>query len=157
MKRRPAQAVDTPRGVSPIEPTSANRYYTLAEANAMLPALTEVLRRLQVLGRQQGMVQGRIDEVATTVKSNGHHNPIEDAMVTQAGRALGEGLREGIQQLVDWGIELKELETGLVDFPARREGREVYLCWRLGESEVGYWHEMDTGFAGRMPVDELTV
>ena len=122
----------------------------------MLPALTEVLQRLQVQGRQQGMVQGRINEVARTVKSNGHHNPIEDAMVTQASRALSEGLREGIQQLVDWSIELKDLQTGLVDFPALREGREVYLCWQLGEPDVGYWHEIDTGFSGRMPVDELT-
>jgi hypothetical protein len=135
----------------------ADRYYTLAEANAMIPALTQVLQRLQAQGRQQGMVQGRITEVTRTVKSNGHHNPIEDAMVTQASRALGEGMREGIQQLVEWGIELKELQTGLVDFPAMREGREVYLCWRLGEEEIAYWHEMETGFDGRLPVDELTV
>jgi hypothetical protein len=135
----------------------ADRYYTLAEANAMLPALTEVLRRLQAQGRQQGMVQGRISEVANTVKSNGHHNPIEDAMVTQAARALSEQLREGIQQLIDWGIELKDVQSGLVDFPAMREGREVYLCWRLGEGDIAYWHEIETGFAGRMPVDELTV
>src|SRR5512138_3167102 len=96
----------------------ADRYYTLAEANAMLPALSTVLQRLQSQGRQQGMVQTRIAEVTQTVKSNGHHNPIEDAMVTQASRALGDSLRDGIQQLVDWGIQLKDLETGLVDFPA---------------------------------------
>jgi hypothetical protein len=135
----------------------ADRYYTLAEANAMLPALTVLLQRLQALGRQQGMVQTRTAEVTRTVKSNGHHNPIEDAMVTQAGRALGEALRDGVEQLVDWGIVLKDLESGLVDFPAMREDREVYLCWRLGEDEVRYWHEVDTGFAGRMPVDEMTV
>jgi hypothetical protein len=134
-----------------------DRYYTLAEANAMLPELTHVLQQLQAQGRQQAMVQGRIAEVTRTVKSNGHHNPIEDPMVTQASRTLSEGLRDGIQQLVEWGIELKDLQTGLVDFPARREDRDVYLCWRLGEDEVGYWHEIETGFDGRMPVDELTV
>jgi hypothetical protein len=77
-------------------------------------------------------------------------------MVTQASQALTEALRAGLQQLDDWDIELKDLSTGLVDFMARREGREVYLCWRLGEPEVGYWHELSTGFAGRLPVDENT-
>ena len=136
---------------------AADRYYTLAEANALLPSLTELLKLLQMQGRQQSMVQGRVAQVDNTVKSNGHHNPIEDAMVTQAARTLSEGLNEGIQQLVEWGIELKDLQTGLVDFPAMREGREVFLCWRLDEPEVGYWHEIETGFSGRLPVDELTV
>lgn len=132
------------------------RYYTLEEANLMLPQLTEVLKQLQGLGRQKGMVDGRITEVDQKVHSNGHHNPIEDPTVVQAAQALNEALRVNLRQLDDWEIELKDLSTGLVDFMAMREGREVYLCWRLGEAEVGYWHELTTGVAGRRPVDADT-
>jgi hypothetical protein len=133
------------------------KYYTLQEANLILPQLAELLGQLQALGRQKGMVDGRVSEVTTKVRGNGHHNPIEDPMVVQASQALAEALRAGFQQLDEWGIELKDLSTGLVDFMALREGREVYLCWRLGEPEVSYWHELSTGFAGRLPVDEDTV
>jgi hypothetical protein len=98
-----------------------------------------------------------VSEVTTTVKSNGHHNPIEDPTVVQASQALNEALRAGLRQLDDWDIELKDLSTGLIDFRAQREGREVYLCWKLGEPEVEYWHELDTGFAGRLPIDENTI
>ncbi|MEO5953647.1 MAG: DUF2203 domain-containing protein [Chloroflexia bacterium] len=133
------------------------RHYTLEEANLMLPELTVVLKHLQALGRQKGMVEGRVTEVEARVHSNGHHNPIEDATVVQASQALTDALRTNLRQLDEWDIELKDLSTGLIDFRALREGREVYLCWRLGEPEVGYWHELSTGVAGRRPVDADTV
>jgi hypothetical protein len=60
-----------------------------------------------------------------------------------------ERMREFVQELTALGVELKDFFTGLVDFPARRGGRDIYLCWKLGEAEVAYWHEMDAGFAGR--------
>jgi hypothetical protein len=132
-------------------------YYTVDEANEMLPQLTRLLVQLQAQARQHGMVQTRVDEVAVTVKSNGHHNPIEDPMVSHASRALTEAIQEGLAQLAEWGIELKDLSTGLIDFPALRDGRTVYLCWRLGEMKVGFWHELDTGFAGRLPLDERSL
>jgi hypothetical protein len=133
---------------------SQQRIYTLPQANAMLPELTRLLTRIQDQARQQAMVQGRVEEVEQKVKSNGHHNPIEDPMVTHASASLTQGLEANLEQLQEWGIELKDLQTGLIDFPAMREGRVVYLCWRLGEPEVGYWHELETGFAGRQPVDD---
>ena len=60
-----------------------------------------------------------------------------------------EQMNEYEQELTRLGIELKDYYTGLVDFRARVNGREVYLCWRQGEQEVGYWHELEAGFAGR--------
>jgi hypothetical protein len=51
-------------------------------------------------------------------------------------------------------VELKDVEQGLLDFPHEREGRVVYLCWRLGEEGIGWWHDLDVGFAGRQPLDE---
>ena len=133
------------------------RHYTVNEANAMLPQLTKLLVKLQAQAREHGMVQTHVEEVTKTVKSNGHHNPIEDPMVSQVSSALADAIREGLDQLSEWDIDLKDISTGLVDFPALRDGREVYLCWRLGELKVGFWHELDTGFAGREPLDEKSV
>ena len=132
-------------------------YYTVEEANALLPQLTQVLVQMQAQARQHTMVQSRIEDVTKTVKSNGHHNPIEDPMVSQVSRALGEAIRDGLNQLADWNIELKDVSTGLVDFPALREGRVVYLCWKLGELRVAYWHDIEAGFAGRQPLDEKSL
>jgi hypothetical protein len=133
------------------------RYYTVKEANALLPQLTRLLVQLQSQARDHGMVQSHVEEVTKRVKSNGHHNPIEDPMVSQASSALAEALREGLEQLAEWDIDLKDISTGLVDFPALRDGREVNLCWRLGELQVAFWHELDTGFAGREPLDEKSI
>jgi hypothetical protein len=130
------------------------RHYTVKEANDMLPRLTRLLVQMQAQARQQGMVQSRVDDVTKSVKSNGYHNPIEDPMVSQVSRALNEAIRDGLDQLAEWNIELKDLSIGLVDFPAIREDRDVFLCWKLGELRVDYWHELDTGFAGRMPLDD---
>jgi hypothetical protein len=131
-----------------------SHYYTVKEANEMLPELTRLLVRMQAQARQHGMVLGRIEEVTKTVKGNGYHNPIEDPMVMQVSQALTEAIREDLEKLAEWGIELKDLSTGLVDFLAMREGRVVYLCWRLGELQVAFWHDIETGFAGRQPLDE---
>lgn len=133
------------------------RHYTLEEANLMIPRLSVLLKHLQALGRQKGMVDNRVTEVEQKVHGNGHHNPIEDSTVVQASSALTDALRADLRQLDDWEIELKDIGTGLIDFRAMREGREVYLCWRLGEPEVAYWHELSTGVAGRLPVDENTI
>jgi len=61
-------------------------------------------------------------------------------------------LRRELEWLNDRGIVLRDPETGLIDFPSRREGEPVFLCWRLGEDRVGYWHRPETGFAGRHPL-----
>ena len=60
---------------------------------------------------------------------------------------------EFIDELQGLGIELKDPNVGLIDFPAMLEGRVVYLCWRLGEGEISHWHELESGFAGRQPVE----
>ena len=57
-----------------------------------------------------------------------------------------------IKAIVELGVALKDIEQGLIDFPTERDGRIVYLCWRQGEDEIRFWHELDTGFAGRRPL-----
>ena len=131
------------------------RFYTVAEANARLPDLTRLLAEMRSEGQQLAALQDRLAATAEKVKGNGYHNPTEDSLVSGIAGDLEGKLREGIEQLAEWEIELKDLGTGLVDFPALREGRTVYLCWQLGEPEVAFWHETTTGFAGRQPLDDI--
>ena len=130
------------------------QFYTVREANNKLPELTRLLHEMQALGLQLAELQGRGIAVKEKIKSNGDHNPSEDVMLAQSERSLEETLQLAISQLAEWNIQLKDLQRGLVDFPARLEGRTVFLCWELGEEEVGFWHETDTGFSGRMPIDD---
>ncbi len=70
-------------------------------------------------------------------------------------RGLVETLREQIEAIQETGCVIKDIEVGLVDWPALHQGREVLLCWKYGEPQVGFWHELNTGFAGRRPISEL--
>lgn len=130
------------------------QFYTVRDANKKLPELTRLLREMQALGLQLAELQGRGIEVKEKIRSNGDHNPSEDVMLAQSERSLEETLQLAISQLSEWNIQLKDLQRGLVDFPARLEGRTVFLCWELGEEEVGFWHETDTGFSARLPIDD---
>ena len=130
------------------------QFYTVREANNKLPELTRLLYEMQALGLQLAELQGREIAVKEKIKTNGDHNPSEDVMLAQSARSLEETLQLAISQLSEWNIQLKDLQRGLVDFPARLEGRTVFLCWELGEEEIGFWHETDTGFSGRLPIDD---
>jgi hypothetical protein len=69
---------------------------------------------------------------------------------------LAAEIRALIRSIADLGVEVKALDDGLIDFPAERRGRGIYLCWKLGEGQrISWWHELDTGFAGRRPIKEL--
>lgn len=129
------------------------QFYTVAEANALLPELTSLLENMRSHGEQLASLQGKQVGTLKKMRGNGHHDPSEDAMMGRLVQDLEEGLRKGIAQLAEWGIQLKDLATGLVDFPALREERTVFLCWQLGEPEVAFWHETTTGFGGRQPLD----
>lgn len=131
-----------------------SRFYTVAEANARLPELIPLLSEMRVQSEYLEALQKRAAELQRKVRGNGHHNPIEDRAMAQGLKQIEDALRQGVEQLAEWSIELKDLRLGLVDFPALREGRTVYLCWQLGEPEVAFWHETTTGFAGRQPIDD---
>jgi hypothetical protein len=122
------------------------RHFTRAEANALLPRLTEMLDRLR----------DAKDELTDTEA----HEALGDAAPTngggQEGRQVGIAFLE-VRRLLETiersGIVLRDIDRGLVDFPAVIDGREVYLCWELGEDDVGYWHDMDAGYGGREPLE----
>ena len=129
---------------------AGKRYYTPAQANAALPLVRAIVQDVVDLARELRERQER----SATLRPGGRgrlsaaHE--EELQPEREELERGHGrLRELEAELADLGIELKDYFTGLIDFRCRMDGREVYLCWRLGEPAVAYWHELDTGFAGR--------
>jgi hypothetical protein len=119
------------------------RRYTLEEANALLPELVPLLEGLRDAQRVMAEHQ---DAVLSSARSNGGG---------AAGRAFLEASQVAGRATADLerlGILLRDPEAGLIDFPAERDGEEIFLCWRLGEDAVAWWHTTDTGFAGRQPL-----
>lgn len=129
------------------------RFFTVDEANALLPEVEPLVVRLQRLGQELSEVRSRLAGLQWKVRANGHLAPADLAADTRRARELAEEVQALVERIQALGCEVKDIELGLVDFPALRNGRPVYLCWRLGEPRVAYWHELDTGFAGRRPVD----
>ena len=120
------------------------RLYTVDEADATLPDLRERLGRIrearQVILRRAEVVREKV------VAAVGGADPGPEY------REASATLRTELQRLSVQNILLRDPETGLVDFPAEREGERIYLCWRLGEDRIANWHPADTGFAGRRPL-----
>jgi hypothetical protein len=123
------------------------RHYTLEEAAALLPWVAEQLERLRSARDRLGDVEARA-ALAATGQTNGGGEP---------GKVVSEGfleLRERMHELHRREIVLRDLDRGLIDFPSLRGDDEVYLCWEEGEPEIGFWHEPESGFAGRRPLDD---
>jgi hypothetical protein len=128
----------------------AERYFTPDEANELLeevrPLAEEMVRRRRALVE----ADRKRTEITTAIAGNGGSlRPQELTEVTEATHAESEGLAQCIQAIQELGAVVKDLDEGLVDFPALRDGEEVLLCWRVGEDEIRYWHGLDEGFAGR--------
>ena len=122
-----------------------SRHFTLDEANAQIPwvvdklaALRDARARLTDQQARQALTEGS--------PTNGGGHPGK-----QVGEAFVE-LQNGIAAFEQRGIILRDLDSGLIDFPSVRDGEEIYLCWINGESDIGFWHELDTGYSGRRPL-----
>jgi hypothetical protein len=118
------------------------RHFTVDEANALLPRISLLLLKLSDALR---LLEGQRREAVETLrlartngKGGAHHG--EDGL---------ELVKEIVGEIEGFGCVVKGFEEPLIDFPALRDGEEVYLCWKLGEPEVGAWHPLDSGFAGR--------
>jgi hypothetical protein len=123
-----------------------DRHFSRAEANAVLPQLTALLDQLR--------------EAKDELTDAAAHEALSEAAPSngggEEGRQVGVAfleVRRLLETLEESGIVLRDIDRGLVDFPSVMEGREVYLCWELGEDEVAYWHDLDAGYGGREPLD----
>jgi len=128
------------------------RSFTLDEANALLPRLREVLAEMQEKKAKLDRVRGELGQMTRTASGNGHLLAQQMDRKRRDGETLAARLNELLSEVHRMGCELKGLEEGLIDFRSERNGRLVYLCWKLGEEGIAYWHELDTGFAGRQPL-----
>jgi hypothetical protein len=121
------------------------RHYTLEEASDLLPWVADQLERMRAARDRLGDSEARA-ALSAAGQGNGGGQP---------GKVVSEAfleLREAMLELHEREIVLRDLDRGLVDFPALRDDREVYLCWEEGETEIAFWHEPEAGFAGRRPL-----
>jgi hypothetical protein len=128
-----------------VTPSRPSRRFTLEQANRSLPLVSRI--------------------VADIVKVHGQAAIYREALETNTGREAAAAqhdldaavarLESLVDELSEVGVELKDYSVGLIDFIGRHDGRDVYLCWKLGEERIAYWHELNAGFAGRKPVSLL--
>lgn len=127
------------------------RLFTLEEARSILPSVRQLVTALQEAKRALDRQMAALESLMERSGANGH-GEASQTEARKGAEVAAERLDRLIQELIDLGVEMKGIEEGLVDFPSKREGRTVYLCWRLGEEDISYWHEVDAGFAGRQPL-----
>ena len=122
------------------------RHFTIEEANALLPRVEPMLRALRD-------ARGRLTDteaheaLAGAAPANGGGDP---------GRTVGNAFLEVrglLLELQELGLVVRDIDRGLIDFPAILEGHEVYLCWELDEKTIGFWHELESGYGGRQPLE----
>jgi hypothetical protein len=122
------------------------RHFTAEEANGLLPQIEPALRSLREA--RDRLTDTELHEaLATAAPTNGGGD---------AGRKVGEAfleVRARLAELSELGLVVRDIDRGLVDFPTIVDGREAYLCWQLDEDEVAFWHDLESGFGGRQPLD----
>ena len=131
----------------------ARRYFTPSEANELLAEVRPLAESL--VQHRQGMrvaAERRARLTARIAGNGGDLDPQEPGELDEQFQRESHAVTQAAEQLERLGVLVKDLDTGLVDFPALHEGEEVLLCWQLGEDEVAHWHGVDEGFAGRKPL-----
>ncbi len=126
------------------------RHFTPEEANAALTEVRPIVERMVAHRRAHVAALERQEELEGRIRGNGGGIP-PATLADAAGEVEREAraLAAAIDEIVEHGAEVKDIDEGLIDFPALRHGETVLLCWRLGEDDIRYWHTVEEGFAGR--------
>jgi hypothetical protein len=129
------------------------KVFTVAEANASLPLVRAITRDLVRASRELLDRRERV-RLLLSGRRLASGNPYDDelAQIEEQLDRDAQRVQEYITELQDLGVEVKSALDGLVDFPARLQGRLVFLCWKLGEDQVDHWHEIDRGYSSRKPL-----
>jgi hypothetical protein len=134
----------------------APRYFTLDEANAALDELRPVAEEMVEHRRELVAAQARRAALGAQAASNGGDlTPSDFAAADEELEQAATALARCVEQIQAEGVQVKDLDRGLLDFPAFRGDEEILLCWHVGEDEIRYWHGVEEGFAGRKPIREL--
>lgn len=133
-----------------------SKRFTLAEAESLIPSVDRLLRQAVELKSGYANAQRRMGSFQERIVMMGgmlvNREKVREARERRDDAAAS--LRSIIEQVQEMGCLVKDLDMGLVDFPTTFQGREVYLCWKLGEPSIAYWHGVDEGFAGRKAIDQ---
>ena len=130
------------------------RYFGIDEANALVADARPVLESLRDDRERVAELQSELQRERENNGSAEHAEQLAERELEV--REIVARMQRAVVQIDDWGITLREITTGLIDFPALANGRPIWLCWRLGEDDIEWWHEANTGFDSRQPLSELT-
>ncbi len=123
------------------------RYFSLVDARAALPRVKQLMQLVQDARQEILRLRPEVWPVLRNASLNGGSR--------QAGELLQhfQRLETGVKGIISMGIIVKDVDEGIIDFLGKRNGREIYLCWRYGEDDIAYWHNIEAGFDGRRPLD----
>jgi hypothetical protein len=136
------------------------RYFSVAEAERLIPTLERIFVQVLQLRsalrlQEQELERAGVRMSRQVLEEEATRERLEVRRPKALFRAYYQALSEELARVTDLGGEVKDLDTGLVDFPGRRGEEDILLCWKLGEKRIGYWHTAESGFAGRRPIDDL--
>ena len=129
------------------------RFFSPEEANELLPQVRALVEGMVRARRKLVDAEQAHGTVGRAVAGNGGLDPQEERDTREAVEDLSAQVGRAVAALGELGVLVKDAESGLVDFPSRRGEEIVLLCWKLGEERVAYWHSVEDGFAGRLPLD----
>ena len=127
-------------------------YFTREEAKSLLPQISVVLLQIQDHRKIMQQKEEELGALHAQAMGNGYHLHVRINKLQKELAELIQTMQEMVAELSSFGCELKDPSIGLIDFLSMRNGREVYLCWYLGEEHINFWHYPDAGFAGRQPL-----
>jgi hypothetical protein len=132
------------------------RYFTLEEATEALEELRPIAEEMVTRRRELVEAQGRRAALGAQVGANGGDlTPSDFADADDELEQAASALARCVEQIQAAGVLVKDLDRGLLDFPALRDDEEILLCWHVGEDDIRYWHGVDEGFAGRKRIDDV--
>ena len=126
-------------------------YYELSAANERVGELRPLLESLRDDRDAIAAAQLRLKQLVGETDLDSAQLEREQAQMTEVVRRM----ERTVHQIDAWGVTLRDIGSGLIDFPALANGRPIWLCWKLGEDDIAFWHELETGIAGRKPLIEL--
>ena len=132
-----------------------SKTFTLGEAQTLMPVLESLLRKAQTAGVRVAELEMEMQQLSHRIfLSGGMHVDVVVAARRRAEREKSmQEAKDTLGEIEEIGVQVKDLEQGLLDFPCVLDGKTVLLCWKLGEKEIGYWHSPEDGFEGRRPLD----
>lgn len=131
------------------------RFFTLLEAEGLLPEVERLVRSLKDQKRDYEQAETELTNVSHRIALLGGMIPPQDRILQLRAHkdASARALKATVENIQQLGCQLKDVEMGLVDFPTLYRDEEVYLCWKMGETAISFWHHVEDGYQGRRPID----